>query len=161
MGTLSRLYECPQCGRKVGRLEKVTSDDIQREKEPPVAYQYVCGECQQKIRSIGLLEPQYSLERAIRDALVFVPIFSVILVSLTGVILLATGHDAGVVSRVSFYIGAFTMLAGIAAIWDRFKNRYAVTHSLRWSLNSRQILIALSVITAGIISSIVSTYVYF
>lgn len=157
---MSRIYECPQCGRKVGRLEKVTSDDVQREKEPPVAYQYVCGECHQKIRSIGLLIPQYSLERAIRDALVFVPIFSILLVSLAGVVFLATGHGTGVVGRFSFYIGAFTVLAGVAATWDRLKNRYAVTHSLRWSLNSRQIVIALSVVMAGTVSSIVSTYVF-
>ncbi|HZY94158.1 MAG TPA: hypothetical protein VFE98_04760 [Candidatus Bathyarchaeia archaeon] len=138
----------------------MTSEDIQREKGPPVAWQYVCGECHQKIRSIGLLEPQYSLERAIRDALVFVPILSLLLVSLAGVVFLATGHGGGVVSRISFYIGAFTVLAGVAATWERFKNRYGATHSLRWSLNSRQILISLSFVTAGIISSIVSTYVY-
>lgn len=109
---MSRIYDCPQCGRKVGRLEKVTSDDIQREKEPPAAWQYMCEECHQKMRSIGHLEPQYSVERAIRDALLLVPTLSVLLVTLAGAVFLATGHGAGVVSRISFYIGAITIVAG-------------------------------------------------
>jgi DNA-directed RNA polymerase subunit RPC12/RpoP len=160
IGSLSRLYECPQCGTKVSRLEEVTSEDIQREKGPPAAWQYMCEECRKKIRSMGQLEPQYNLQQGIRDALVLVPIFSVLLILLAGVVFLVAGHGAGVVSRISFYIGAFTVLVGVAATWDRFKNRYAATHSLRWSLNSRQILIALSVIMAALISSIVSTHVY-
>jgi hypothetical protein len=157
---LSRLFECPQCGRKVASLQEVTAEDIQREKAPPAGFRFVCEECLARIRSISRLESQYSLGKGIRDALVIVPIFSLFLILAQALLSLVLNISTSDMSRLSIFIGGATTLSGIGMVWERLRNRYGWNHDLRWALNSRPVLIAFAVVATGIISLIVSNYFY-
>jgi hypothetical protein len=138
----------------------VTAEDIQREKRPPAGFQFACEECHAKIRSISRLEPQYSFGRGIRDTLVIVPIFSLILILAPAVVALAVNISARDTSRLSTFLGVATALTGVGMVYQRLQNRYAVTHDLRWALNSKPVLIASAVVAAGIITLVVSNYFY-
>jgi len=138
----------------------VTAVDIQREKAPPAGFQFVCEECLAKIRSISRLEPQYSLGKATRDALVIVPIFSLFLILAPALLTLVVNIGTSNMSRLSIFLGGATGLTGLGMVWERLRNRYGWTHNLRWALNSRPVLIAFAVVATGIISLIVSNYFY-
>ncbi|HVH14589.1 MAG TPA: hypothetical protein VNA15_02575 [Candidatus Angelobacter sp.] len=107
------------------------------------------------------LEPQYSLGKAVRDALVLVPIFTFLSLSgFVAIVSLSSGLGSRDAGRTAILLGTVVVFTGAGMIWNGLKDRYAATHNLRWSLNSRQVLVALSVVAAGVISLVISSYVY-
>jgi hypothetical protein len=153
------LAECHYCGKMVPNLYPVTAEDIQREHPPPAGFHVACGECLDKIRSVAHLVPEYSITRSIQDIFLMVPLFSVLLVLAAIGVSTVRGHGLGEVERVSQWLGIATVLSGTMMVWDRSKNRYAITHDLRWSLNSKRVILAFAIVLAGVIVSILSVIV--
>jgi hypothetical protein len=85
-----------------------------------------------------------------------IPLFSLIIISVAVSVSEARVQGLGQVGISSKWLGASAVLVGTLMIWDRSKNRYAFTHNLKWSLNSRRVNLAVAVLLAGMIVLVLS-----
>jgi putative copper export protein len=151
------LTECHYCGRRFPQLYKLTEEDIQREHLPPAAFQVACAECLDRVRLISQVIPEQSFGQAVRNFSWTIPLFSTALV-LAGLAISAVrvqGFEEFALS--SQWLGTGAVLVGTLMVWDRSKNRYAFTHDLRWSFNSKRVNVAFAIVVAGIVVLALST----
>lgn len=155
-GAIGHL-ECLGCGRMVGRLFPITTEDIQRENiEHGIR---ICAYCLEQVRSMARLESSYTLATALRDAVLTVPVVSAALVflslGLSSSRLLASQGFIGT----TWFLGVATVFTGLWVIWDRLKARYGFNHSLRWSVKSRRAMLGFSLMAGGTLVATLSTIV--
>ena len=151
------MAECHYCGRRFPRLYKLTPDDIQREHLPPQAFEVACAECLDRIRLIARVVPEQSLKQTVRNFSWMIPLISLALLSAALLFSLARTEGLNQLPMSMQWVGSSASLVGILMIWDRSKNRYGFTHDLKWSLNSRRVNLAMSVVIAGILVIVLST----
>jgi len=150
------LTECHYCGRRFPQLYKLTLEDVQREKLPQSAFHVACADCLGRISSASHLIPEESLNQAFRNFAWMIPLFSLIIVSAAVSVSEARVQGLGQLDMSSRWLGGAAVLVGTLMVWDRSKNRYAFTHDLKWSLNSRRVNIAVAVLLAGMIVLVLS-----
>ena len=140
------MAHCPNCGRRVFELFRLTAEDIQRVHSPEEMgiYWGVCWDCREKFRSAARLEIDYATSKALRDVVVFTLLFSGILFLLKLL----------VPSAVIFvYVLAF--FTGTRFLLGRSSGRYALTHNLVWSMRNRNAMIGVSLIVAIVLVAVV------
>lgn len=151
----SIVTECSTCSRKGLELFPVTAEDIQR--VHGVDGLRVCGECLAKIRSWSRLESTYHSLDGLRDTVIFVPTILSILFLASVALSLLKGPGLQEVRLYSNYLGIVTILTGVLYAWNKLEPRYGLTHDLRWSVRSRRVVFALSIVFAGMILVAVSS----
>src|SRR4029077_12351934 len=124
------------------QLYKLTLEDVQREHLPPAALHVACADCLDRIRSASRLIPKESSSQTVRNFAWTIPLFSLIIVSAAVSVSEARVQWLGQLGISSRWLGAAAVLVGTMLVWDRSKNRYAFTHDLKWSLNSRRVNLA-------------------
>jgi putative copper export protein len=129
----------------------LTVEDIQREHLPPTAFQIACADCLDRVRLVSQVIPEQGFGQALRNFSWMIPLFSIVLVSagLSVSLVRAEGFEEFAMS--SQWLGTGAVLVGTIMVWDRSKNRYAFTHDLRWSLNSKRVNAAFAIVLAGIV----------
>jgi hypothetical protein len=145
-------------------LYKLSVEDVQRDHLPANAFQIACADCLVKIRAASSLVLEQSYRQSIINLAWMVPIFSIalfagaVLVSM-GAMLVPTGtaNHLGHLGYASEWLGVAAALGGLTILWDRAKHRYGFTHDLVWTLNSKRVNIATSIMCAGIIIALLST----
>jgi hypothetical protein len=151
------LAECHYCGRRFPQLYKLTPDDIQREHLPPTAFRVVCADCLDKVRLVSQVIPEQGLGQALRNFSWMIPLFSIALVSAGLAVSSVKAEGLEEFALSSQWLGTGAVLIGTLMVWERSKNRYAFTHDLRWSLNSKKVNVAFAVVLAGIVVLVLST----
>ena len=150
------LAECYYCGRRFPQLYKVTADDIQRTYPPTIlGYEVACADCLDNIRSAASLVPQQTVNQTAQNLAWMIPVVTLALISAAISVSMARIQGISDFSVSARWLGLTAILFGTIMVWDRSKNRYAFTHDLRWSLNSRRVNLAFAVLAAGIILLIV------
>jgi hypothetical protein len=96
------------------------------------------------------------LNQTFRNFAWMIPLFSLIIVSAAVSVSEARVQGLGQLGMSSRWLGGAAVLVGTLMVWDRSKNRYAFTHDLKWSLNSRRVNIAVAVLLAGMIVLVLS-----
>jgi hypothetical protein len=86
-----------------------------------------------------------------------IPLFSLIIVSTAVSVSEARVQGLGQLDTSSKWLGGAAVLVGTLMVWDRSKNRYAFTHDLKWSLNSRRVHLAVAVLLAGVVVLVLSS----
>jgi hypothetical protein len=158
------LVECYWCGRQFPELYKLTVEDVQREHLPENAFQMACANCLDKIRAASNLVPEQRYRQSIINLAWMVPAFSValfagaLLVSM-GTVLVPVGstNHLGRLGYATRWLGVAAALVGLMMLWGRTKHRYGFTHDLAWTLNSKRVNVAASIMCAGIVISLLST----
>ena len=145
------MAECHYCGKRFPQLYKLTEEDIQREHLPPVAFQVACADCLDKVRRAAQVIPEQSLRQTVRNFSLMIPLFSLILFSAAVAVSLIRVQGLGDLALSSQWLGTGATLVGTLMVWDRSKNRYAFTRDLRWSLNSKRVNVAFTIVFAGVI----------
>lgn len=151
------LVECYWCGRRFPELYKLTLQDVQREHLPSFALQMACGECLVNIRNASKLVPEQSFRTSIRNLSWMIPTFSIAL--FTAAILVSNVNLDGV-ARLKLapeWLGSATLLVGILSTWSGTKPRYGFTHDIKWTLNSKRVNIAMGIMLAGLVVTVLST----
>ena len=149
--------ECHYCGRKFSQLYRLTSEDIQRERLPPLAFQMSCADCLDKIRRAANLVPEQRLTQTVLDFSLMIPLFSLVLVIAALIVSVFRAGGLSQFALSSQWVRTTTVFLGILMVWDRLNRRYGFTHDLRWSLNSKRVNVALAVVLAGIVVYALST----
>ena len=151
------MAECHYCGRRFPKLYKVTGEDIQRKYPlPSMASEVACADCLDKLRSAARLVPQQSGRQVARNLGWMIPVIAFALFSVATMIAIARVQGISEVSVSTQWIGAAATVFGVLFVWGGLKDRYAFTHDLRWSLNSKNVNFALAVFASGIILLILS-----
>jgi putative copper export protein len=151
------VTECHYCGRRFPQLYKLTPEDIQREHLPPMAFQVACADCLDRVRLISQVIPEQGFRQVLRNFSWMIPLFSIALVSAGLVISAVRVEGFREFALSSQLLGTGAVLVGTLMVWDRSKNRYAITHDIRWSLNSKKINVAFAIVLAGIAVLALST----
>lgn len=129
----------------------VTAEDIGRTHPPLEAFQFACGECLNRVRSIARLVPDRTGREMIRDFAWMVPTFSLILGAVASGVSFVSAQGFDRLGLASRLIGGAAVLFGLMVTWDRTKYRYGFTHDLRWSLSSKRVDLSISIVVAGIV----------
>ncbi len=154
------MPECPHCGRSFPQLYKLTADDIGREHPPPLGLDSACGECLDKVRSIARLIPERSFRQTVQDISWKAPVFSIILFTAALAASTVRGQGLGDARSFSQWLGIGTVLFGIIMVWEMSMNRYGFTHDLRWTVKSKRVSLAIAIVLAGILVSILSSQIF-
>src|SRR5690348_781680 len=101
--------------------------------------------------------PEESLNQTVRNFAWMIPLFSLIILSTAVSVSEAGIQGMGQLGISSRWLGGAAVLVGTLMVWDRSKNRYAFSHDLKWSLNSRRVNIAVAVLLAGLIVLVLSS----
>jgi putative copper export protein len=144
------VAECYYCGRRFAQLFKLTEEEIQREHLPPVSFQIACAECLDRVRLVSQVIPERSLGRMLRNFSWMIPLFAVAFVLAGMAVSVIRVEGLGELALSSQWLGTGAVLVGTLMVWDRSKNRYSLTHDLRWSLNSKKVDVALAIVFAGL-----------
>lgn len=150
------MVECSYCGRRFPLLYKVTAEDIQREKPPPIAFEMACAECLNRVRAISNLVPDQSWKDSIKQLSWMVPLIALVLLLSATTVSLVRVQGLGELGVSSQWLGGSGILFGALIVWQRTNRRYSFTHDLRWTLNSRRVCFAFAIVAAGIIVAVTS-----
>jgi hypothetical protein len=89
-----------------------------------------------------------------------IPLFSIALVSVGLAVSAVRAGGVEEIALSSQWLGTGAVLFGTLMVWDRSKNRYAFTHDLRWSLNSKRVNVPFAIVVAGIVVLALSTILH-
>jgi putative copper export protein len=145
------VTECHYCGRRFPQLYKLTPEYIQREHLPPMAFQVACADCLDRVRLISQVIPEQGFRQALRNFSWMIPLFSIALVSAGLVVSAVRAEGFKAFALSSQWLGTGAVLVGTLMVWNRSKNRYAFTHDIRWSLNSKKVNVAFAAVLAGLV----------
>ena len=147
--------ECPSCGKRATLVE-LTAEDIQRTLPPTIGM--VCEDCRDEIRSAARLEIRYSTPKALRDLALMI-LVRVSLLLLTPEVLFALKLTSSISpSRIGLFVTAATALTGLRMLYSALSGRYGFTHSLSWSLHSRNAILSIALVVSGILVAVISPF---
>jgi hypothetical protein len=153
----STVTECHYCGRRFPQLYKLTPEDIQREHPPPIAFHVACAVCLDRVRLISQVIPEQRFGQAARNFSWMISLFSIVQVSAALAVSLVRAKGLEEFAVSSQLLGTGAVLVGTLMVWNRSKNRYAITHDLRWSFNAKKVNVAFAIVFAGIVVLALST----
>ena len=137
-------------------LVELTAEDTQRTLPPTIGM--VCEDCREEVRSAARLETRYSTTKALRDLTLMILVgVSLLLLALDALFALRLATNIST-SRVVLFVTAATALTGLRMLYGALHGRYGFTHSLSWSLHSRNAILSIAIVASGILAATISPF---